>query len=195
MRTIIISMIAVSATGAADPWTMGVEPRVGVTKPTSKLGAMAVGGLEVDFATPVADHQLIVAIDFSLTQPSYSASATSAQIPGGMTTYDIHQTEVVLGLVGDYRFAAADQSLVPHAGAGPVVQMLKTNETEGVAPGENTAQQTKVGFELEGGLDIQAGPGLVAGELRVIYSGLDTPLAGGTNAGNIELAVGYRLVF
>jgi hypothetical protein len=35
-------------------WTLGVSPRIGVTIPTSKLGAMIVGGLELDLALPVA---------------------------------------------------------------------------------------------------------------------------------------------
>lgn len=186
----------VTASAAAPaPWTIGVEPRVGVTIPTSKLHAMVVGGAELDFVTPALDHKLVIGIDFAITQPSYDATASDPRIPNGMTSYTIHQTEIVLGLVGDYRFAPAGSTLVPHVGAGPVLHMLKTNETDMVAPGENTATQTKAGFELDGGVDIQAGPGLVAAEARVVYSGLDTPLTGNSNAGNIVIAAGYRIVF
>ncbi|MGE5181472.1 MAG: hypothetical protein ACM31C_05400 [Acidobacteriota bacterium] len=212
MRTICsLLLVAASAgTAAAQPapegatatssqpatqWTAGVEPRFGVMLPTSKLRAMVVGGLEVDVALPPANHQLVLGIDLALTRPSYDATAMDPRLPGGSTSYTIHQTEVVAGLTAQYRFTPAGSPLVPFVGAGPILHMLKTNETDIAAPGENTATQTKLGLELVGGLDIQAGPGLVCGELRFLYSGLDTPLAGATNAGYIALAAGYRLVF
>lgn len=207
MRT-TITILFVAAAGvpaAADPaeqasaddtaWTVGVEPRFGVTIPTSKLSTMVVGGLEGDYALPVANHQLILALDLALTQPSYDGTVSDPRIAGGMTTYKIHQTEWVVGLVASYRFASASHALVPHIGAGPLLHMLKTNETEGAAPGENTAQQTKLGIEVVGGIDYKAGPGLIAIDVRLLYSGLDTPIAGSTNAGNLALALGYRLVF
>ncbi len=180
---------------AAAAWTAGVEPRFGVMLPTSKLHAMVVGGLEIDVALPPANHQLVLGLDLALTRPSYDATVMDPRLPGGSTTYTIHQTELVAGLTAQYRFAPAGSALVPFVGAGPMLHMLKTNETDMAAPGENTATQTKLGLELVGGLDIQAGPGLVCGEVRFLYSGLDTPLAGATNAGYIALAAGYRLVF
>jgi len=48
---------------------------------------------------------------------------------------------------------------------------------------------------LGGGVDLRAGPGFVVGEVRVVYSGLDNLLAGGSNAGNLVVATAYRLVF
>jgi hypothetical protein len=193
--TTILCITVAGATASAEPWTMGVEPRFGMTIPTSKLTAMAVGGLEVDYALPVANHQLVAALDFGLTRPSYDASASDPRIPGGMTAYTIHQTEMVIGAVASYRLAPADHTLIPHVGAGPLLHLLKTNETAMLAPGENTATQTKLGVEAVLGLDYTAGPGLLAADLRFLYSGLDTPLTGGSNAGNVELAVGYRFVF
>ncbi len=206
MRAIILVLVS-AGTAAAQPaessgtsssnanWTVGVEPRFGVMLPTSKLHAMAVGGLEVDLATPALDHKLVIGVDLALTQPSYDATAMDPRIPGGSTSYTIKQTEVVVGLTGNYRFAPASAALVPHIGAGPVLHLLKTNETTSVAPGENTATQTKVGVEVGGGVDYRVGPGYLAGDARFIYSGLDTPLAGSTNAGSFALALGYRFVF
>jgi len=204
MRAILIILVsagtavaqpAESPEGSTTVWTVGVEPRFGVMLPTSKLHAMAVGGVEVDLATPALDHRLGVGIDLALTQPSYDATAMDPRIPGGMTTYKIEQTEMVVGLVGTYRFADASAVLVPHVGAGPVLHLLKTNETTSVAPGENNATQTQLGLELGGGVDYRVGPGYVAGDVRFIYSNLDTPLAGSTNAGSFALALGYRFVF
>ena len=61
--------------------------------------------------------------------------------------------------------------------------------------GSNNSQQTKPGFEATVGVDYAVGPGFLAGDLRFIYSTLDTPLTGSSNAGSLSLAVGYRFVF
>lgn len=209
MKTLmIISVLAASSSAYADEppaaaststnveaetWKVGIEPRLGFALPTSKLGANVGGGLEVDVAVAM-QGKLVVGVDASLTQPSYSSTAMDSRIPGGMATYDIHQTELLVGATIQYRIPASAK-LVPRVGLGPALHMLKTNETNNIAPGNNTAQQTKLGLEALAGVDYKAGPGYVAGDLRLIYSGLDTPLTGSSNAGNIGLAVGYRIVF
>lgn len=187
--------VAAEATASAQPeaWKVGIEPRFGIALPTSKLGTNIGGGLEIDVAVAM-QGKLVVGLDASLTQPSYSSTVMDSRIPGGMTTYDIHQTELLVGATIQYRIPASEK-LVPRVGLGPAVHMLRTNETNGLAPGTNTAQQTKLGLEALAGVDYRLGPGYLAGDLRLIYSGLDTPLTGSSNAGNIGLAVGYRIVF
>ena len=147
--------------------------------------------------------KLVVGLDASLTQPSYSSTVMDSRIPGGMATYGIQQTELLVGATIQYRIPASAK-LVPRVGLGPAlhmlktnetIHMLKTNETTNAAPGNNTAQQTKLGLEALAGVDYRVGPGYLAGDLRLIYSGLNTPLTGSSNAGNIGLAVGYRIVF
>jgi hypothetical protein len=178
------------------PWTIGIEPRLGALIPTSKLKTNVVGGLEIDVATPALDHRLVVGLDLSIAQPSYSASAMSTQLPApGMIDYTVQQLEVAVGLTANYRFAST-HSLVPRIGAGPLLHLLKSTETTSPAyAGSNNAQQTKLGIEATAGVDYKVGPGFLAGDLRFLYSPLTTPLAGGSNAGSLAVAVGYRFVF
>jgi hypothetical protein len=179
---------------AAEPWTIGIAPRVGLTVPTSKLGAMVVGGLALDYALPVMNGQLVVALDGSITRPSHDGSISDPRV-GGSGNYDIGVTEFKLGLDLIYRIFGPTQSLVPFVGAGPVLHMLRTTATNGFAPGENTAQDTRMGFEVLAGADYRVGPGYVLGEARLVYSGLDHLFTGDSNAGNVMISAGYRLVF
>jgi hypothetical protein len=63
------------------------------------------------------------------------------------------------------------------------------------APGDNTAVSTEFGVEVGGGVDLKAGPGYVAGDVRVAYTKLDHTITGDTNAGKVAIGLGYRLTF
>lgn len=180
---------ATSEAGSEKPWKVGVEPQFGVLVPTSKLGTFVTGGLQLDYAA----GNFMISLDGGLTRPSHDGTLMDPRIAGGTATYTIDQTELVIGLLASYRFSTG--KLVPRLGAGPVLQMLKSNETTSLAPGENTSTQTKVGFQLVGGVDYRLGGGFLAADVRFLYSGLDTMLTGSSNAGSIALVLGYRIVF
>lgn len=183
-----------TADPAAEAWTIGVAPRIGLTVPTSELGAMVVGGLEIDFALPVLGRQLVAALDVTMTRPSADGSVSDPRI-NGAGDYDIGVTELKIGLDIIYRLFGPARSLVPFVGAGPVLHMLRTTQTTSFAPGENQAQNTELGFELLGGADYRLGPGYLLGEARLVYSDLDHLFTGDTTATNITVSTGYRLVF
>lgn len=189
--------VQASASVEAPPasWTLGLAPRLGFVVPTSKLGTMVVGGLEIDIALPVAARQLYVALDVSLTRPSYDGSVMDPRIPGGAGDYTIKEVEMVVGALVGYRLRPAGAALVPWAAIGPILHLLRTTETSTLAPGHNTATSTELGVEAAAGVDYHAGPGFVVGGVRVVYSSLDHVLTGDTNAGTIGLDLGYRLVF
>jgi hypothetical protein len=189
MRPILI-LAATVTTARAEPagarWTVGIEPRLGVLVPTSKLHTFVSGGVEIDYAV----GRFAIAADVSLTRPSYSESVMDPRVASG--DYTIQQTELVTGLLATYRLSSG--RLQPRLGVGPILHMLRSNETTGAAPGENTSQQTKLGVELLGGVDYRVGTGFVAVDLRFLYSKLDTTLTGDSNAGSIALLFGYRVV-
>ena len=181
--------------GGGPEWTVAVAPRFGVTVPTSKLGPMVVGGVELDIALPVANHQLVLAFDAALTRPGHDGSVMDARIPDGMATYSIHQLEMVAGVMVSYRLFASGHRVVPWFGAGPILHLLETTETTSLAPGDNSATATKLGGQIAGGVDYRVGPGFLVGDLRLVYSQLDNLLTGSVNAGNLALAAGYRFLF
>jgi hypothetical protein len=193
--TATADVVAAESAGSGAPaWSVAVAPRIGVTVPTSSLGAMVVGGLAIDVPLPVANRQLVLAFDLSLTRPSHDGTVMDPRI-NGSGTFDVAVTELKLGLDLVYRFFGPERSFIPFAGGGPLIHMLRTSETTSFAPGTNTAQSTQLGVEALIGADFRAGPGYVLGEARLVYSGLDHVLTGKTNAGNVMVSAGYRAVF
>lgn len=179
---------------AAKTWTVGVAPRVGLVAPTSKLGLMVIGGVQLDVATPALDHRLLIGIDASLTRPSHDGTVMDPRLPG-MADYTIHETEMVVALLATLRLAGPEKPLVPWVAAGPMLHMLRTTETTTIAPGDNTEVSTEPGVEVAGGADFAAGPGYLGGDLRAAYSKLDHSLTGNTNAGKVAVTLSYRFVF
>ena len=186
--------VAVVAVEQPALWSFGLAATVGATIPTSDLGAMVVGGLELDFALPVLERKLVLALSATITRPSAAGSGTDTRV-GGEYEWDLAVTELKLGLDLVYRFFPQDRALVPYLGVGPILHFMKSTETTTLAPGDNTEQGTAVGFEVVGGADYRLGPGLLLGEVRYVWSKLDHLWTGETNAGNVVIAVGYRLVF
>ena len=99
------------------------------------------------------------------------------------------------GLGGSFRIFTDEKKIVPWVGAAAVMQTLKTTQTNDLAPGENTSEDTKFGGELFAGADYRLGPGYAVGEARLILTDLNDLITGDSNAGNINLSVGYRFVF
>ena len=187
--------VAINTSAATDTsWSIGIAPRLGLTIPTSKLGPMVVGGLELDYLLPVLDGRLAATVDISITRPAHDGGATDTRV-GGNGDYDLAESELKLGVGGVFRLSSGDRRLIPWGGLGVVMHMLKTTQTNSFAPGENTSQDTRFGFELVGGADFGVGPGYLLGEVRIVYTGLDHLLTGESNAGNVMASAGYRLVF
>jgi hypothetical protein len=189
-----------SATGRAEPVqpkappSVEVAPRFGLVAPTSKLGLMVIGGVQVDVATPALGHRLMAGVDLSLTRPSHDGSLMDPRL-ASTAEYTTKETELVVALLASYRMADAEKPIVPWIGAGPMLHMLRTTETTTVAPGDNTEVSTEIGLELAGGADFRAGPGFLGVDVRAAFSKLDHTLTGSTNAGKIAVAASYRFVF
>lgn len=195
---LVAAALALPATARAEPaapWTVGISPRIGVAIPTSKLRAFVIGGVQIDYVPTFASHRVMLGLDLSLTRPGYDGTVMDPRIPGGTGTYAVHETEGLVGITAAYRFASARSSVVPWLGAGPVLHLLRTSETTSLAPGSNTASSTELGVEAVGGADVRLGPGFLVADARYVYSRLAHALTGSTNAGDVSLELGYRLVW
>jgi opacity protein-like surface antigen len=193
MRLLVLALLLSAGVARAEPWRFAVAPSVGLTVPTSDLNPTVVGGLEVDYALPVLDRKLVLAVDAAISQPSHSGAGEDPRT--GPYTYSIDATELKLSLDVIYRLRGAAERLVQYLGVGGVLHLLQATETTSTAPGENTEQSTEAGFELVGGVDVRLGAGLLLVEARLVYTGLDHTLTGETNAGNVMIGVGYRFTF
>ena len=114
---------------------------------------------------------------------------------GGDADFTIKETEIKLGLGAVYRLFDDTHALNPWAGGSLIMQRLKSAETNNLAPGVNTATDTRFGGELAFGADYRIGPGYALGEARIPFTDLDDLITGNSNAGNVNLSAGYRFVF
>ncbi|HEY6038774.1 MAG TPA: hypothetical protein VIV58_31040 [Kofleriaceae bacterium] len=198
MRTLTLALVLACGSAHADApppeWTADVVPRIGVVAPTSKLGVMVVGGVQLDYLTPALDHRFAIGLDLSLTRPSHGGDVMDPRL-ASTAQYTVAETEVVIALLASYRFAGHDATVVPWIAAGPMLHLLRSTESTSIAPGDNTAVSSEPGVEVAGGFDHRLAVGFLVGELRAGYSKLDHAITGNTNAGSVALAVGYRLVF
>lgn len=174
-------------------WSFAVAPRLGLTVPASELGAMAVIGVEATAAV-AAEGRLGVSLDLSWSRPGHDGSLSDSRVPSP-AMYTIEQTEIVIAAMLAYRFAGPEKSLVPWVAGGPLLHVLRTQQTTTIAPGENTASGVEPGVQLAGGVDLAAGPGYIVGDVRFAYSKLDNVLTGSSNAGKLMLSAGYRFTF
>jgi hypothetical protein len=190
--TVSISAEAPSSEGTT--WNLSVAPRIGLAIPTSKLSPFVSMGVELGYRLPALDGHLVVVGDVAYTRPSHSASVNDARV-GGDAGYEIDESELKLGIGAAYRLFDDSHKLSPWGGASLIMQRLQSTETNDLAPGENTSTDTRFGAEIAFGADYRLGPGYLVGEIRVPFTDLDDLITGNSNAGNVNLSVGYRLVF
>jgi hypothetical protein len=194
---VLVLFVAGRASAQAPPdpaWSFGVAPHLGLTIPTSRLEPTIVGGVELSVILPVAARRLVLALDVTLARPAYASTGTALEV-NGPYSYTVDETELKLALDVLYRFLPAEGRVVPYLGLGGVVQLLKTTETTSLAPGENTQRDSRFGFEAVLGADLRTGPGLLLVETRWVHTDLDHMFTGETNAGNVSISLGFRLVF
>ena len=177
-----------------DVWMLAVAPRFGLIVPTSKLSPFVSVGLELGYRLPTLDRRVSLIADIAYTRPSRNASANDDRV-GGDTIFDTKESELKLGLGGSFRLLTKIATLVPWVGASAVVQMLTSSQTNDLSPGENTARSTKFGGEVFAGADYRLGPGYALGEARFVLTDLDDLITGNSNAGSVNLSIGYRFVF
>ena len=187
--------VQVESLSSTEPtWNIGLAPRIGLAVPTSKLSPFVSLGLEIGYRLPAMEKRLSVLLDVAYTKPSHDETLNDPRV-GGDANFEIDESEFKVGLGGSFRLFTDEKALVPWAGVAAVMQRLSSTETNALAPGENTSTDTRFGGELSAGADYRLGPGYALGEARMVLTDLDDLITGNSNAGNVNLSLGYRLVF
>ncbi len=209
MRAIAVLVVVTATVARAQPvapWTVEVEPRVGVLLSKSKLDASPLGGFELGLELP---HDGLLGLEASFTHPHHTGSVMDDNLA---TSYTLEQSQILLAITVNYRFFDSTHAIVPHVGLGPLVQVLLSTETTTAAPGEFSANEAQLGAEAGGGVDIRVGPGWLAANIQFVYSrpmsacailpiyipvceARSAPLTGGTDVYNIAITGGYRVAF
>ncbi len=191
----------------SDVGALLVGVKAGGIVPFSKLGANAVGAVEVGWLLPWMERSFAAVLEIAYAQPTASGGAGDPRVGGAAYDWKLTQRELVIAPTGLYRlrgFAALTGlpwagGLVPYAGIGPRLYLLQSRvsgSAGGQAMATTTEQATKLGFGVPLGAELALGPGSLTGELLLEYGALDTAAAGsGTTTAGLALRVGYRMTF
>jgi len=177
-----------------------VGAKVGGGIGTSEFGATFVLELEVGYALPFANRALELFVSGQYTQPETDGveGSPNPSLPGdGSFKYEVTQQELSWTLGALYRIDIGSDLLMPYGGAGARMYMLNTKvkgDASGEAFGENEETQNDFGLVLLAGVDIFLGPGALLAELSWGYAALDGYIMRDTDVGQLNLAVGYRLM-
>jgi hypothetical protein len=111
-------------------------------------------------------------------------------------SYDLTQQEFTITAGALYRLALPIALFRPYAAVGGRLYMMKTKVTGASATesfGENREGAVSPGFYAALGGELHFGPGAVLLEAQLTYAKIDGFVMRDTNAGAINLALGYRL--
>lgn len=188
------------ATRAQTGLVIGGKVGAGLGKPWSEFGATPAFELELGYALPPLHRSIEVFVSGQYIQPGIDGVTTQAdpRLAGaGVVNYQIVQQGFALSLGGLYRIDVGSRLLMPYAGLGARLYMLRTNakgDVTGQALGENHETQSRAGLLLLGGGELFLGPGAVLAELSFGWASIDRYVLRKTNLGALSLSLGYRLM-
>lgn len=165
------------------------------------LGATFVGELELGYTLPLPepvgrDIQLFLSGQYAGPSGKQTVSTPDARLPGdGSWQYELTMHQAVFTLGALYRIPVPLSWLRPYAGLGGRMYRswtLVRGAANGEAFGENLEQSTDFGGYGEVGADFFVGPGAIMAELQLGFTPIDSFVMRDTNAGALNLAIGYR---
>ena len=178
-----------------------VGANIGVISPEAfnELGSFAIFGIDLGYALPVLDRQLLVTAGALYSQPPGSGGRQDGRLSGGSYAWELDQQMLIVELGGAYRILPPGGTFTPFAYGAGRIYMLQTRldgeSGEAAEFGRHDESFTEIGATVGGGIDVPIGPGMATGKLGVGFSDMNQRLTGDTNAGAFELSVGYRMAF
>jgi hypothetical protein len=159
--------------------------------------------LEVGYVLPPLERSLEVFLGFVYTQPTHERKdVVDTSGPNGTSRleapmhYDLTQQMFTVTAGALYRLKLPVPMFRPYAALGARLYLMKTkvDGSDGVdAFGENREGATSAGFYGALGGEVHFGPGAALLEAQLTYAGIDGFVMRDTNAGALNLALGYRL--
>ena len=180
---------------------VGVKLGGGFSQPFSDLGSSFVSELELGYVIPKLDRALAVTLSGQYSAPTAIATIDGdARLTDESFRYNVKLHQFIITLGAQYRIPVglevAGFGLVPYAHAGARAYLTRTDirgHAAGAGFGENEETSTDYGFLLGGGAELFAGPGAAFAELQLGFASVDNYVLQDTNAGAMNLAVGYRM--
>lgn len=182
---------------------IGAKVGGGFGQVTSSLGATFVGELELGYNLPLPDPVgrdlgLFVATSYAGPGAEETVNAGDERLPSpGSFSYTLTLQQLIITPGVIYRIPVPADWVRPYAAAGFRVYLTRTEisgKSGGQAYGDNEETATDYGGYGSLGADFfVGGPGSILCELQFGYAPVDGYILRNTNAGSLNIAVGYRL--
>ena len=180
-----------------------IAPKVGggFGQLTSDLGTSFVGELELGYTLPLPepvnrDIEIFLAGQYAGPSAADTVYVADPRLPGdGTWSYDLtlQQVNLTLGLL--YRIPVPADWVRPYVAAGGRMVLSRTEvsgKSNGMPYGDNEETATDFGGYGALGADFFVGPGSILFEVQFAYAAIDGTVLQNTNAGALNLALGYR---
>lgn len=182
----------------AAPMELTVGLHVGPTIPLSALGVSATPRLEVGLLPGMLKRQLQFVVTGSFAAPVARGTVEDSRVPGGSYDWELHQSEVILGIGAIYDLLPRSATLHPEVELAPQLYILGTKvdgTADGNAFGESKERYVQPGLLVAGGVGYYVGPGRLIGRVEFEMSPLIGEITGKSSTAAINPTVGYRLYF
>lgn len=176
--------------------TVGLH--VGPTIPLSALGISATPRLEVGIVPGMLKRQLQFVVTGSFAAPVAHGTIEDSRVPGGSYDWEMHQSEVIVGVGAIYDLLARSATVHPEIELAPQLYILGTRvdgAADGNAFGESKERYVQPGLLVAAGVGYYVGPGRLIGRVEFEMSPLIGEITGKSSTAAINPTVGYRLYF
>ncbi len=188
-----------SGSAADDSGAFLAGGKIGGIAPMQGLYPYLHGGIDLGYVFPNTGRTIAAYLGTEYTAPKSDGTQTEpempSRIPGGTYDWEIRQRILVFQPTFLYRFTWLTDAVVPFAGIGPRMYLLKT-VARGTAGGETIHDTkettTKFGFGIPVGAELPLGPGGLTAELLFQWGPLDHETTGDTHLSALSLLFGYR---
>ena len=190
--------VAPDAPAESAPMEITVGLHVGPTIPLSALGVSATPRLEVGLVPGMLKRQLQFVVTGSFAAPVARGTVDDPRVPGGSYDWELHQSEVILGIGAIYDLLPRSATVHPEVEFAPQLYILGTR-VDGTADanafGESKERYVQPGLLVAAGVGYYIGPGRLIGRVEFEMSPLIGEITGKSSTAAINPTVGYRLYF
>ncbi len=175
---------------------VGAKGGVALAQALSPLGTSYFVEVEAGYALPFWRRLLAVTLSASFSAPGMDGSGMDGRLAGGSYTYHLDQQQLGLGLSVLAKVPLG--RVVPYAGVGPRIFLVRSHLTGQGGPGaaipETDETSMEFGLGVPVGLDVLLGPGRLFAEGQLLYAPTSQRTTGAAALGAITVALGYRFV-
>jgi hypothetical protein len=160
-------------------------PKIGFAAPVAGVPISLHGAIELAYAPPVLDRQLLFSIETSLTRPTWQSNSDQP------FSYVIDVDELGAVALASFHWYPQSIGVGPYAGIGGGAVARRAVSTF-AGDAQRSARELRPALVGVIGAEFQVGPGAIQVELRGQRAPSKTPVVDGSSVAPLAATAGYR---